>query len=511
MKSLKQIREASGGKEAYQKFFNSLLKKFGVSSPSELEGSKKKDFFDAIDKGWDGDNEPKEKGESVKEAKKLKGGRGKAELDINWDGDAKDVKFASTKYKVKIKPHRDGAMISGDKQKILAYLLGQDYGMDPEDIEDLYPEVLESSDDFKSDEDESDDKGNYSGVEESLEKPKAQPVTKDTEAEAGGLKRLSEIREGFFGKSYPVMDAGQRGQVIKIAKKWSGNMARALMDIEKIRAGLTDNPDVMDILRAANEEVSEVKMVQGNKKEYWKRIEAVMKKFGIKSVTELKPGDRKKYFAAVDKALGHSLESVSEAKMTVDVDYDDNEVDKKKHMKLMKKHKVKITKSVWDHGAYRAKVTGDEKNIRAWMSEPGHYDQDYIDDTFESVQEAVDCDGRLLGFKAATRRKEGEKQKGSVLVDRRTTSYKEAQIRREKAQAKREEKRKQEEFAKKYPKLEYNKNSDEENEALMKKINKNFVPETAANAAGSGSGVDMAPNAGKKKKDKFKVVKRANY
>ena len=64
MKTLKQIREASGGKEAYQKFFNSILKKFGVSSPSELEGKKKKEFFDAIDKGWDGDNEKAEKTET---------------------------------------------------------------------------------------------------------------------------------------------------------------------------------------------------------------------------------------------------------------------------------------------------------------------------------------------------------------------------------------------------------------------------------------------------------------
>ena len=63
MKSLKQIREASGGKEAYQKFFNSLLKKFGVSSPSELEGDKKKEFYDALDAGWDGDNEKPEKNE----------------------------------------------------------------------------------------------------------------------------------------------------------------------------------------------------------------------------------------------------------------------------------------------------------------------------------------------------------------------------------------------------------------------------------------------------------------
>ena len=137
MKTLKQIREASGGKEAYQKFFKSILKKFGVDSPAELDDKKKKDFFDAIDKGWDGAGE---KAESVKEGK-LKGGKGKAEIDINWDGSAKDIKFASTKYKIKIKPHSNGAMISGDKQKILAYLQGQDYAMDDADIEDLYPEA----------------------------------------------------------------------------------------------------------------------------------------------------------------------------------------------------------------------------------------------------------------------------------------------------------------------------------------------------------------------------------
>ena len=57
MKSIKQIREASGGKEAYQKFFNSILKRFGVDSPAELEGDKKKEFFDYIDKNYEADNE----------------------------------------------------------------------------------------------------------------------------------------------------------------------------------------------------------------------------------------------------------------------------------------------------------------------------------------------------------------------------------------------------------------------------------------------------------------------
>ena len=141
MKTIQQIREASGGKEAYQKFFNSILKKFGVDSPSELKGDKKKEFFDAIDKGWDGDNE---KAESVSEAKKLSGGKGKAKIDINFMGDKKDAKFAATKYKIDIKVTSNGAILSGDKQKILAYLQGQDYAMDAEDIEDLYPELMES-------------------------------------------------------------------------------------------------------------------------------------------------------------------------------------------------------------------------------------------------------------------------------------------------------------------------------------------------------------------------------
>ena len=51
------IEEKCGDKEAYQKFFNSALKKFGVKSPSELEGDKKKEFFDYVDKNWTGDTE----------------------------------------------------------------------------------------------------------------------------------------------------------------------------------------------------------------------------------------------------------------------------------------------------------------------------------------------------------------------------------------------------------------------------------------------------------------------
>ena len=47
----------TGDKEAYKKFFDGMLKKFGVDSPEDLDGKKKKEFFDAVDAGWEGDNE----------------------------------------------------------------------------------------------------------------------------------------------------------------------------------------------------------------------------------------------------------------------------------------------------------------------------------------------------------------------------------------------------------------------------------------------------------------------
>ena len=100
MKSLKQIREASGGKEAYQKFFNSILKKFGVSSPSELEGKKKKDFFDAIDKGWDGDNEKPEKNETYDDPDNL---------DPDTTVNADETELATgKKLGEKVKPPKQG-------------------------------------------------------------------------------------------------------------------------------------------------------------------------------------------------------------------------------------------------------------------------------------------------------------------------------------------------------------------------------------------------------------------
>jgi len=41
----------------YEVFFQSAMKKFGISSPDELDDNKKKEFFDYVDKNYKADNE----------------------------------------------------------------------------------------------------------------------------------------------------------------------------------------------------------------------------------------------------------------------------------------------------------------------------------------------------------------------------------------------------------------------------------------------------------------------
>ena len=49
--------EESDKQKKYQAFFKKALAKFGVKSPAELEGNKKKEFFDYVDKNYKSDDE----------------------------------------------------------------------------------------------------------------------------------------------------------------------------------------------------------------------------------------------------------------------------------------------------------------------------------------------------------------------------------------------------------------------------------------------------------------------
>lgn len=48
----KYLNEGKGDDKEYQAFFNKMLKKFNVTSPSQLKGDKKKEFFKAVEDGW---------------------------------------------------------------------------------------------------------------------------------------------------------------------------------------------------------------------------------------------------------------------------------------------------------------------------------------------------------------------------------------------------------------------------------------------------------------------------
>ena len=52
-----EMNEAEDKKTKYKKFFDKALKKFGVSSPAELKGEKKKEFFDYVDANYEAENE----------------------------------------------------------------------------------------------------------------------------------------------------------------------------------------------------------------------------------------------------------------------------------------------------------------------------------------------------------------------------------------------------------------------------------------------------------------------
>ena len=51
------MNQAEDNKAKYKAFFDKALKKFGVDSPAELKGDKKKEFFDYVDANYEAENE----------------------------------------------------------------------------------------------------------------------------------------------------------------------------------------------------------------------------------------------------------------------------------------------------------------------------------------------------------------------------------------------------------------------------------------------------------------------
>jgi len=60
----RKMNAQEDAKAKYKAFFDKALKKFGVDSPAELKGDKKKEFFDYVDKNYNSEDEPGKDGVS---------------------------------------------------------------------------------------------------------------------------------------------------------------------------------------------------------------------------------------------------------------------------------------------------------------------------------------------------------------------------------------------------------------------------------------------------------------
>ena len=90
-------KDTKGDDKAYQAFFQKALKKFGVTEPDQLEGDKKKEFFDYIDANWKADDEKPEPGDKAEShlldlemVKYLTEAREVDPADVDVDGSGED-------------------------------------------------------------------------------------------------------------------------------------------------------------------------------------------------------------------------------------------------------------------------------------------------------------------------------------------------------------------------------------------------------------------------------------
>lgn len=135
------------------------LSKLTDKMPEELEGEEGYDeivaamngleygiryYPDAL-KAYFKNNESVEEATITLDEAKLKAGKGKTTVDVDFIGDKDDAKAAEKKFKIKIKMSRGTADVTGEKKNIIAWLSSDMYGMDSDDIEDIFPELLEAT------------------------------------------------------------------------------------------------------------------------------------------------------------------------------------------------------------------------------------------------------------------------------------------------------------------------------------------------------------------------------
>jgi len=194
----------------------------------------------------------------------------KATIDLDLaDGDMKKIE---KKYKVKFKKRKDGGFdVSGDTKNLHKLLKGDEYAFDQEDIEDMFPEVLEAKAVTFT---EGTLKVNgYAGSDAGGDNPKK-----------FGIK-VKKVGSSMFGDNVEM--SGPDAKLIKfaIANLGVDKKAKTLADVQK---------QVSDMMEVKEEEQSD------KQKKYKAFFAKALKKFGAKSPAELEGDKKKEFFDYVD-------------------------------------------------------------------------------------------------------------------------------------------------------------------------------------------------------------------
>ena len=266
------------------------------NKPSGKHGqdSGEKDFKDKHKAKKSGE---KEDGSVVKEMtisidEKVKAGKGNAKLDIDYIGNSDMSKKLEKKFNIKLKKTGNStADVIGKKANIIKFLQSDAMMLDDEDIEDIYPELLEAV------------KKEGNAFTKAL--MAARKNGDDTFVVSGKTYKCEDYDDDGKEKEKDVEEAKSKfsksllKKASELALKMGGNMTGAVKKIEKMKKGLSDDPEVKAALQLANEEF--VSEAESKKEKYQKVFQAALKKFGVKSPGELEGDKKKEFFDYVDK------------------------------------------------------------------------------------------------------------------------------------------------------------------------------------------------------------------
>ena len=136
----------------------------------------------------------------------------------------------------------------------------------------------------------------------------------DPLSKMGGSKLTGQELQRYYRDNPKAKKAARDKKVklgIELALDLGGNMNMAMKEIEKLKRGLTNHPEVEKALRFANEEnMNESNIdawLEDRGEEYKKFFNSMLKKFGVKSPAELSPEKKKEFFNKIEKDYDKEL------------------------------------------------------------------------------------------------------------------------------------------------------------------------------------------------------------